>query len=362
MLKNYFIRNDVIYVQGVVEGKRYRLSTKLPATKKNINYIKKYGRDELLKLVNKPKPKPKTSFKDFGLLVVNSYENKVENHTFRNYQSLFRLHILPYFKQFELKDIKVIDLETWQNELLKKLSTSRVQKARILMKKILKKAYQNDLIDKNPFEFVEVVKVKNKEREIYTYEEMTKIINNATGWFKTFLIVAFGTGMRTGELMALKWEDIDFDNNLIYVRRSIRDGIIKETTKTNEHREITLLDIVKKELLKNKQNSGWIFKNQYGDYFGWSGSIIKNHFKPLLKKINVKYKGLYTTRHTFATLMIREGADIKWVQSMLGHSTAKMTLDKYAKFIKVTEKTLVTANNILDVKGTHKAHLIQKVN
>jgi len=347
MQKNYYIRNNIIYVQGVVEGKRYRISTKLPATKKNINYIKKYARDELLKLVNKPKPKPKTSLKDFGNLVIKTIENKVDISSYKRYQSIFRLHILPYFKHFELKDIKVVDIENWQNELLKKLSTSTVQKARILLKKILKKAYQDDLIEKNPFEFVEVVKMKKPKREIYTYEEMKLMIDNADGWLKTFLVVAFGTGMRTGELMALKWCDIDFENNLIHVRRSIRDGVLKESTKTGNDRIITMLDSVKQELLKAPRNNEFIFVNKYNQPFSYSSSIIDYHFKPLLKKINVKYKGLYATRHTFATLMIREGIDVKWVQNMLGHSTAKMTLNVYAQYTHVTTKTLKIANNII---------------
>jgi integrase len=347
MRKDYYIRNNIIYVQGMVDGKRYRVSTKLPDTKKNINYIKKYARDELLKLVNKPKPKPKTHLKDFGKLVVESIEHKVEKSTYRNYQSLFRLHILPYFENFELKDIKVIDIENWQSKLLEKLSTSRVQKARILLKKILKKAYQNDLIEKNPFEFAEVVKMKNKKREIYTLEEMKIMIDNATGWLKTFLIVAFGTGMRTGELMALKWCDIDFENNLIQVKRSMRDGILKETTKTGNDRTITMLEFVKEELLKAPRKNEFLFVNKDNKPFSYSGSIIDYHFKPLLKRINVKYKSLYATRHTFATLMIREGVDIKWVQNMLGHSTAKMTLNVYAQYIKVTHKTLKIANNIM---------------
>ncbi|MDM5272780.1 tyrosine-type recombinase/integrase, partial [Sulfurovum sp. zt1-1] len=89
----------------------------------------------------------------------------------------------------------------------------------------------------------------------FTMEEVITLIDNAAGFFKSYITVAFFTGMRSGELIALKWDDIDFNSNKIIVRRNISEGI-EGTTKTGKARTIDMLDSVREALVKQYTKTG----------------------------------------------------------------------------------------------------------
>jgi acylphosphatase len=157
---------NVIYVLGTVDGRFYRKSTKKEATKLNIAWIKKNHRDVLLQLIDKDKeklmPTKKTDLESFGTMVLetsargrrsaNSQKCKIGN---------FKNHILPYFENYSLNDIKTTDVEVWQNKLLEKYSTSTVKKCRDILNLIFKKAQADDLVNKNYVEFVDNIAVES---------------------------------------------------------------------------------------------------------------------------------------------------------------------------------------------------------
>jgi integrase len=349
----YLIRGGMLYVDGEVDGRRYRRSTGLVISRKNISYVKKYHAKILREFVEEDR---RYTFSSFSLEVIENGRCGRSEAYHAELLGKFKKDIEPHFKDIDFAHIKPLDIERWQNKLFKKYSRNSVAKYTNLLRNIMIKAVANDLCAKNPFLGVDKIRnKKGKKREIYTEEEIKRLIDNATGWFKVFLITAFGTAMRTGELLALKWDDINFSEQTIAVRRSINHGRIKESTKTGVARKIDMLEIVQESLTslyKEKRNE-WVFPNQYGKPYSEGSNITKYYFKPLLEKLGIKYKTLYASRHSFISLMLNKGMDLMWVQMMAGHASSATTLKYYAVFEKANKNRLKIANNILN-NGTIK--------
>jgi len=350
----YYVRGGVLYIDGVVDGERVRKSTGLSYCKKNLIYIQKYHSKILNDLIKTEKP----SFSAFAKQVINSGSNSRGSKHQDDLQSKFKRGIEPTFKNLDFNDIKPIMIEKWQNRLLSRYSINTVKKYRSLLKNIITKARANDLCEKDPFLGVSnLPREKKKKREVYTENEIKEIITHASGWFKAFMVTAFGTGARTGELIALKWEDVDFENDIITIKRSMASGKTK-CTKTGEERTIDMLAMVKdclRAYYKNRANDEWIFTNKNNNPFYESKNIVKYHLAPLLEELGIKYKTMYASRHSFISLMLNKGMDLMWVQMMAGHSRATTTLTHYATYTSGDETRLKRANFILN-NGTPLTH------
>ncbi|QQX46219.1 site-specific integrase [Helicobacter pylori] len=168
-----------------------------------------------------------------------------------------------------------------------------------------------------------------KEIDPFTLEEVKTLIENAPSLrLKAFLVVAFFTGARTGEQLALQWEDIDFKEKTITINKSLNElGEITSPKNKPSIREVDLLEPVEKILKELKESEPATKKFVFIDMPKRS-SIFQRHFKQLLKALNLKDRKLYTTRHTFASLMLSQGEEPMWVSKTLGHKD----LNIYARF------------------------------
>jgi len=159
---------------------------------------------------------------------------------------------------------------------------------------------------------------------------------------KAYFAIGFFTGMRTGEIIGLKWSDLNFDDNIIKVQRSRRQGIETKPKTKNSIRDVEILDILMPYIQKHKElasdDSIYIFETSRGKPFNTSAKISEWYWKPILKKKNIPYRNLYQMRHTFASMMISNGEDILWVSNMLGHKDSTTTLSKYARYTKHEKK------------------------
>lgn len=364
---NIWEAGNVIYVIGTVDGISYRKSTKKAATRLNIAWIKKNARDVLLKLIDKEKPEKKTDLKGFGLMVLETTaRDKRNNSTQKCKVGNFNNHILPYFKNYSLNDIKTTDIEIWQNKLLQTKSSSTVKKCRDILSLIFKKAQADDLVAKNYVDFADNITVVSKKRIPYTKEELRLMIEHSSGWFKVFLTLVFSTGLRTGEAIGLQWEDIDFNNGFIDLKRSITKSVISDetdtTNKTKNHSRIIPLDnTLRDELMKyykDKANDTWVFVNKDNTYFSDSKSINKYYWKPLLAKLEIEDRDLYTTRHTYATIMKNNGADESWLKSVLGHKQSSTVLNDVYFTHESSKEDIEMANNFFYIVNEKEAKIL----
>lgn len=347
-MRGYFTRGGVVYVDGMVDGERLRKSTGLHATKKNIDYVKKHGQKILEAIVEE---KTHVGFEAFSRVVVDNAMVGKSYEYQKTVKSSFEKKILPFFGRMEFSQIRPIMIEQWQSNLARKLGPNTLRQNVNILRMIVRKAVSNGLCEKNPFDGVTLARtMKAQSRGAYAPEEIALLIQTADGWLRAFLLVAFGTGMRTGEMLALQWKDVDLDAQTIMVGRNISKGRVVETTKTHTVRTIDMLDIVTEGLRSyyvSRKSDVWVFPNQFGTHYYDSKNVLRYHFKPLLEKAGVAYKTLYASRHSFISMMLNKGMDLLWVQNMAGHAESTTTLKYYAKYKNGDKQRLEKANLII---------------
>lgn len=352
----YKIRGKKIYVTGTVNGKHYRISTGKEATPLNIRWIEKNHREVLLKLVDKVKPQTSTNFVEYALRSLEINAGTRKENTNKDFLSIFKNHLLEPFRYYDIADIRPSDIKSWQNRLVQKgYKVETIKNCRTVLRGILQDARLDEIIANNPLDLVKLPRDDYRYEVVpFSLEEVRLILDNSNEWLRQYLSVAFFTGMRTGEMLGLQWQDIDFVSKRIHVRRSMTKGIIG-STKTGKDRLIDMLPIVETTLkqiyLKNGLKYKWVFTHSRKEPYKDPGSITKNLWKPMLKRCGLSYRKLYNTRHTFATVMLLGGEDVLWVSKMLGHSDISTTMKYYMKY--TPSKQQIRAQ-FLDDFGTKK--------
>ena len=210
------------------------------------------------------------------------------------------------------------------------------------MRSVLKMAFLSEIIEKNPMDRVKNVKVTKPDIYPLSMEEVKLVLDNVSPRFRNFFIVAFFSGMRFGEMAALKWKHVDFRQGNIKVRETLVMGETGSPKTKKSVRDIRMLPPVV-EALRNQmkvtmgKTGDYVFLNQYGKPV--LPMPTNTHvWKPALKKAGLEPRSLYQTRHTFATLMLDGGEHPGWVQKMMGHETMQMIYEKYYSYIKNYER------------------------
>ena len=365
--KGYFISSkNIIYVQASIDGVFRRYSTKKEATKINIAWIKRNAYDVLLKLYNEKTDKQTqvtNDFVKFAKLSFNLNSSDRKESTTEEYEGVFKKYIKNDFKNFSIEDIKKANLQHWQNKMIKTdLSIGRIKFIRAVFSGILTDAVDNDLIKDNPFGKLKAPKREsnNEEESVYPFalEEIQSILAASTGQNKNIITLLFFSGMRTGELWALKWSDINFKSKSIHIQRAIRHGKESTTKTKSSNRVIDMLPAVEEALNRQKSftfiNDNYVFLNKNKEAFKSAQSLSFGYWKNVLKFCGLDYRVLYQTRHTFATLMISYNEDIVWVSKMLGHSNVRITLEAYTKYIPNQKKERAVFLNDFQNKNCNK--------
>lgn len=196
----------------------------------------------------------------------------------------------------------------------------------------LKFSVENGYLEKNPYFLPKITALKDSENiEPFSLDEVQALIKSASGELKSYLIVAFFTGARTGELFGLKFSDIDFEKSEIHIKRirQLNSGRVCEGLKTSSNRVIDLLPIVADELARLNENA-----KQDDFVFSKKSTALHKEFKALCASLGIKGQKLYNTRHSFASIMLSKGEEPMWVGvRMLGHSTLSTTYKYYAKYL-----------------------------
>ncbi len=213
-----------------------------------------------------------------------------------------------------------------------------MQKFRSVLFSILTEAVRYKRIPENPLSFVKAPKLKyNTDENInpFTETELTTISHIQDGYMKNFIFLMASTGMRPGEIVALKWSDINLKKKFIEVNKTVVRGNEGEVKTYSSKRYVDILPQAEPSLQRQYGLTGhqeYVFLSSFHKQF-YSHDIIGVNFKRILKKSGVEVRKLYNLRHTFASQMISKGADIVWVSKMLGHKDVSITLKIYTKFI-----------------------------
>ncbi len=205
---------------------------------------------------------------------------------------------------------------------------------------VMESARQDRYIDENPLKYVPKPKVTLMKADPFFLQDIKKIIQYMDKMFpqySAFFVIGFFMGLRVGEIMGLKWGDIDFASDTIRVQRTITDGKIKQGTKTTDYRDIKIPGLVKQYIIKQKKytmlKSEWLFVTRFNTPIMSYSTITKYYWKKALTACGLRYREPYQMRHSFACNALLEGFDVNYIQYMLGHSSLEMVFKVYGNFI-----------------------------
>jgi integrase len=280
--------------------------------------------------------------------LINSVRDTVRQRTWERYEQIARVHIKPALGRVRMTALTAAHVRSlYRAKLDVGLASRTVQYIHTTLHKALKDAVADGLIPRNVTDGIKAPRPKKKEINPLSPDQTRAFLRAVSGdRFEALYVLAVHTGLRAGELLGLKWEDVDLEGGTLQVRRTLsetRTGHVFEAPKNGKGRNIRLtpgaVDALKQhkatqnaERLKagpTWEDNGLIFPSQRGTTMN-EKNLTARSFKPILKRTGLPDIRLHDLRHTCATLLLSRGVHPKFVQELLGHATIAITLDTYS--------------------------------
>ena len=265
-----------------------------------------------------------------------------------DYESQLRFHLLPHpLAAMRLSAVNdgdvnrfIRDLQAKQTRSKKPLSERRINMVISRLRNIFSTAHRRKLIAENPMLHVENLREAKSEVDPFDLDEAIRIIEAAQGWERPFVAVLLFTGMRPGEVLALIWDAIDWDHDLIHVRQTVnrRYGFGLPKTPGSE-RSVEMIATVRAVLTEQRARSqlrgglGLVFPSEKGTAIDLANFRARN-WPRILQRAKVRPRTLYQCRHTFARLAIENHDTPQHVAAMLGHTSVEMVYRVYPRWMK----------------------------
>ena len=292
-------------------------------------------------------------FIDYMKKWLKMISSSVEPTTLNGYQGVINGRMTDYFKntKITLQNIKPKHIQEFYQYLLDEgLCGNTVKHYHANIRKALQYAMKTDIILSNPADKVDLPKIEEYKPKFYTSDEVKILLNEVIGTkLEIPVMIDCFYGFRRSEVIGLKWSAVDFENDTITIDHTITqiNGklIIRDKTKTkSSKRTLPLEPIVKSFLIelkekqeKNRELCGDSYNQEYLEYICVDncGNIIRQNyvtetFLKLLKRKNLKIIRFHDLRHTCASILLKNGANMKEIQAWLGHSNYNTTANLYA--------------------------------
>ena len=207
----------------------------------------------------------------------------------------------------------------------------------VVLKEMFKHAMRWGYVKANPAEYVERPRVELKEMETLTPDEVRRFLEQSPPQYRALFLMAVVTGMRRGELLALRKRDIDWKNSQIHVNRSVWKGKFVTPKSKASIRRIDMSPYLALELrnhiLASPNNElDLVFPNSEGNLID-PDTMVRRKFLPTLKMAGIRKIRFHDLRHTNVAFRIEQGQNIKYIQNQLGHASIQTTLDRYGHLI-----------------------------
>lgn len=338
--------------------------------------------NEQLYLINKGLINANTNIttQEYLEMWLRYWKNQAGEKALRQYTQIVKQHILPYLGKYKLVELKPIHI----NKLFEILSnegkgTRTIQLVYVVFHIALNQAVKEDLLVRNPLDNVNRPKHTKKEIEPLRENEVTQFLISCRGHrLEALLKIAFTTGMRKGEILGLKWTDIDWEEKTIRVQRQLQripgQGLTlvhpktSSSTRTIYIGEDTILALRKhserqyaeQQLAGDKwQENGLVFPSRLGTPYD-QGALDKE-FKKLLQQANLREIRFHDIRHTTTSLLLKQGVPIKVVQVMLGHEDISTTLRTYSHvYPGMLEEAAKKMNDITEILEVDLPNVIKE--
>ncbi len=279
---------------------------------------------------------------DWLLTLTDLKESTIESYEFN-----LKKHIYPEFKSKNIGSIKRKHIKKLLSFLLKKLEPNTVALIRAPIRGVFQYAYDEEIIPADPTINLQIRGCGKKAAvDPLTYEEAIRLLDASKafigGWYYPHLLCLCRTGIRIGELQALKFKDIDYKNRQLCINRSYRNGVIT-LPKTGKKRRVDITPHMtetlkalertqrKLSLKRGRAMSEYIFAGRNGKIC--HRETFRNGLKRCLALAKLKHIRLHDLRHTYATIRLLRGHNIGDVSYQLGHSSIKITFDIYTHWL-----------------------------
>lgn len=288
--------------------------------------------------------------------IENTCKMQIETTTYEGYKNIFNAHIKKYFDDgLYLQQVKTIQLQSYFDEKAKTgnkkngkgLSGNTLRKHKILLKCFLDYAVKMNLISKNPITNIVLPKMDKFIGKYYTAEQIEQLLTFVKGTpIETPVLITAFYGLRRGEVLGLRWDDINFKDGTIKIcntRTRVGETTVNKAPKNESSlRTLPMIDKVEtylkrlqKRIMENKLLMGSEFKqNEY--ICCWENgqmydiSLINHQFKKILENNKMPHIRFHDLRHSTASYLLKQGFSLKEIQAWLGHSSLNTTANIYA--------------------------------
>src|SRR6266568_9286810 len=280
-------------------------------------------------------------------------------NTYKSYRSAIHHHLVPALVHIKLQKLKIGDLQAFYAEKHGKLKPGTLAVINAALSDALEDALKQGMVARNVAKLVDLPHIERYEGQILTVEQARKLLEVAHGSsLDALLLVALTTGMRRGELAAVRWSDVDLEKGILQVRRTLAwvhgMGYVEGEPKTKAgRRKIGLSNVVvealkehriRQEQARMKMGDRWrelglIFCNMHGGYF--NPGRIWYLFKKVLKAAGLPDVRFHDLRHGAATVLLAAKVDLKVVSELLGHSSVAVTADIYGHVLPEMQQEVV---------------------
>lgn len=317
-----FKRNGKWYANYVYKGRRYRRMVG-KSKRKALEALRQSEADVINAKFNLP-ARREMSFKALADNWLENYSlvNNAPSQYAKNKERI-RNHLVPFFGKKNIADITPRMVDEYKKSRFSLIKPATINRTLAILRKMFNDAIRWGFLAFSPMRFVNQLQEPQKGFDFYKEEEVRLFLPSCSPDFHPIAWCAVYTGMRVGEIVALKWKDIDLERRIIRVERS-GNG----TTKSGKVRYIPinsrLLEILK--ALWQKRNGELVFPGRNG---GMRSIDFRGEMRRAAERAGVKRLRMHDLRHTFASNYVAKGGNIISLQKILGHSTINMTL-RYA--------------------------------
>lgn len=336
----YANQYSIITLDSDMFGDRKRISTGKKSDKRLLKWYEKHFDEEYEKLYDEKFTPIKEDFsgytlREYGNIVLDlTSDNRrayVQNNIINVFDRICNFKMMNNLKfgDMRMTDIKILHIMKWQKECGYAYSTVVTNRAYLNM--VLQTATDDDVIRKNPVKSVKLPpKSSAREKTFYTETEIKKLISCSKGQLKNYIQLCCFTGMRGSEMIALRWDDIDFDKGIIRVDTRIVNGE-EDETKSKKIRFIPMFQQAREALSNQRMKSGlreYVFINGSGNrYYGTESLNVS--FKTMLKNNALPKGTIHDLRRSFNTLLKQYGYPTDWILDIMGHMDDRVNRNHY---------------------------------
>ena len=285
---------------------------------------------------NNPPKRATPTLQEYGDKWYHLYHiKKVKWNTAQNTRIYLDKHIYPIIGEKHLDEITFDDIQSVFNSM-DSLARSTVEKVQIVLNQIMKNAIEDGYIEKNVMSssrYVLSKKVKQREAlSISSAQDVIRQLDTLESNDKILMALIIFTGLRRGEILALTWDDIDFENKVIHVKHSVtfknNQPIICGTKSKSGVRDVPIIKELREILSAEEDKHGYIIKNHKFPDMPITEKTYQRSWERIKKTIDLHNATAHVFRHTFATMM-EPHTDIKTLQTIMGHADIQTTMNRY---------------------------------